>query len=250
MSTPKTISYSAAFKYGLITYIDNFMLFLKIFLCCALAYVVLFSALLFTGIAGWHMHWINFSPMPLWGGTYYMFEALPSITAALLLIKLLIFLLFEYFFYQMLKIGMKLYDNGSADWKEFFVLDTNLFFDFIVARMWYSLKIVLGLLLILLPGIYFGTTYYFTGFPLIDKKAHSVKEDALIAYSLASNFWNLFWFALLIMILSGFANNMFGLLFAPALILARVHAYKQLTSDTYKEPGSLANLGRQPEASF
>lgn len=248
MNTPRTINYAAALKYGAITYIDNFFLFFKIFLACTGLYLIFFLALLLTGIAAWHLHWMNFSPMPLMGGTAYIISPLPTITAITLIIKLILYLLFEYFFYQIIRMGLRLYDGETPAWREFFRINSGEFWDFVSARIWYSLKIILGLMLLIFPVFYFGVTYYFSGFSIVDKRAQSVKEDSLIAYSLASNFWNLFWFACFLTLLSGFMYNLFGLLFAPAIIMARVHAYKQLTSETFKEPRSL-EMNSQPEAS-
>ncbi len=246
MNIPKKINYSAAIKYGFVTYIDNFFLFFKIFIAFSLTFLGL---AMMVGLIAWSAGYLIgpiFLQFSIWGGTARsIISQLRTLPTSLLIIKLLIFvffgLLFEYFFYQIIRLGLKLYDNKTVDWTDFFDGDTSLFWDFMFARIWYSIKVIFGLILLIIPGIYFGVTYYFSGFAILDRKALSVKEDALIAYSLGiSHFKNLFWFAGILWLLSEFLNNFFALLlFAPILILARVHAYKQLTTETSKEPHSM-----------
>lgn len=223
MNQDKTFSISEAFKFGFSTYFDNFMLYLKI----ALASIACFLGAILLGLV---YLTVVFEPIPFIASmnptVLFIFRL--AVCASFILSVLA---LVEIYHYQMLRIGMLLYEKKSVTWKELFYLNFDTFMQYLGARILYNLKVVLGLLLFIVPGFYFAIKGFFIGYAIIDKKALSIREDKEIAYSLSKAIMRkLFFFCLLI---SPWAYifkilAVFSVFFTPIVYLIEIHVYKQL----------------------
>ena len=154
-----------------------------------------------------------------------------------------------YYGYQILRAGFALYDNKEVRWQNFF--DPTHFFRYLGAMLWFSLKFFAGLIFFILPGIYIGTKYFFTGYSLIDNRSHSIGEDATFAAHVSKNvLWRILGLIFIYGFISGFTGvfiNRLGLgsllftsillkaftyliniFFTSLILLTSIHIYKQL----------------------
>ncbi len=226
MDTSRSFSISKALIFGWNTYFRNFILFLQTSLAfygaCAgiLLLLALFNPTLWRSIAE---------------GSFSIIRA-PYGFATPIVLNLFMLVAREYYLYQMVRFGLKLYDGYTPEWKEVFTIGDD-FGTFFAARILYAIRTFLWLILFIIPGIYYGVTYYFTGFPILDGKAIRVAEDKQLAGELSLHFkWVIFWFAILTSILSGISLlGIITILVEPLFDLAHVHAYKQLLGESSNE---------------
>lgn len=140
------------------------------------------------------------------------------------------FVLMQFYHYQMLRFGCLIYEEKQIHWKDFFTLEPQLFFSFIGTQLLFWLRVIIGLILLIWPGIYKAVEFYFAGFPVVDGKAHTISEDTTIARALSKDIkGRLVWFGFLLFIFGSIITKsiiLFPLL--PIVFLAQVHAYKQL----------------------
>lgn len=104
----------------------------------------------------------------------------------------------------------------------------HLFPSYFTASVLYALAVLLGTLLLIVPGIYFGMKYSLANFYVLDQECKGVealKKSALATYG---SKWRLFAFSLLCLLFNGIAVCTFGigLLFTiPFLVIAWAHIY-------------------------
>jgi hypothetical protein len=108
----------------------------------------------------------------------------------------LLFIFEEFYYYKILLTGYRLADNFDPEALNF---STQGFFPFFLARWSYYLKVFLGLVLLIVPGIYFAIKYYFAGFPLAQKTASTIGDDAHKTAVITDGArMKLFWFSLIV----------------------------------------------------
>lgn len=219
MNETKNFSMTEAFKFGFSTFFENFMLFFKISLIFAGLYLALVGFL----STAWLPTVTSFSK-----DSFAFTLPTPHIVGLLIAYGILFYLLKEYYFFQIIKFGLALADKRNYTWKS--VFDSKNFFNFLVARSLFHLKVFLGLLLFIIPGIYLYCKYVFTGFPLTDGKAATTSADTDIVRKLTSGVrWKIFWFQMIIGLLMWVAvAGIITLLIMPPLLLAEVHVYRTL----------------------
>ena len=94
------------------------------------------------------------------------------------------------------------------------------FFTYLRAQLWYSLRILLGIILLIIPGIYIRIRYFFTGFSILEKRTSTVFEDKNFVYALNKNaFWQIFLFALVITLVVLLPQILFNTSGLPMLML-------------------------------
>lgn len=225
MNQFKTFSISQAFSFGFSTYFENIGLYLKIALAC----IACFLAAIFIGLIS--IPFVALTTPPLLFLNPLTLITMPlAALVSLLLYLFLIAALLEIYYYQMLHIGMLLYDKQPVTWHELFNLQFNTFIQYLSARFFYYLKVILGLILFVIPGIYFALKGYFTGYAIIDRKAHSLPQDKEIAYTLSAGIMGkLFLFAILLALCTNILGMLLvAVLFMPIIYLTQIHVYKQL----------------------
>ncbi len=232
----KTFSYTDAFKFAFSKYMDNFLLFLGITLTFAALFIA--AAILFLGLGIFTSSFSYVSFVPV--STSYF----PNITLITqepnnyrliftggLFYVLTLYVLKEFYYYQLIRYGLSFYEHTPLKWSDFFGFDFTQFLKFIGARLLYVIKIILGLICLIIPGLYMVAKYFFSGFSLVDDKTHSIHEDKKMAAALSSEImWSVFWFAVITGLLFGALSGFITIFLAPIPVLAQVHAYKKLSS--------------------
>ncbi len=104
--------------------------------------------------------------------------------------------------------------------------------NFVVATFVYGLLVSLGLILFLIPGIYFGVRLSFYDLALVDNQSGPITAFRESMNITSGKFWSLFLFCFLLMSVSFFITTALlplGFLASlPLIYLARVDAYDQL----------------------
>lgn len=216
MNSLKSFSLSNALTAGFKTYIEHFALFAKM----TLAYI-LFCALADTLIV------VSCALLYL----YFLKGSIVSPLTLVLMVPLgLLLLLFlgvtqSYYHYQIIRFGLTLRRGQTPLWTDIFGTD-GTFQTFFFARLLYVVRIFLWSLLLIIPGIYQATRYYFTGYSIVDSKTTTVSEDKKVALSLSAGIeWSL-----LFLLILGYAfmfPRLLLLILEPILVLAGVDAYQQ-----------------------
>lgn len=150
-------------------------------------------------------------------------------------------LLTVYTYYIFCKLGLARYKGKPISFGKAFQHSTGEFFRFFGARLLLGLKAGIGFLLLLIPGFYIFSKYYFAGFPIIDGLTDSIRKDTELSKAITrGNQWR----TLLVIYLSG-SGGLIGmimipisiifpplfivaLLVLPIMSLVEVHVYKQL----------------------
>ncbi len=131
--------------------------------------------------------------------------------------------------YQMLRFSMAIYEGNPLPWTQFFSFTRKPFLPYCLARSFRGIKVIVGLALLVIPGIYLALKNYFAGYSILDRSTNSIFEDARISAQATQDLkWQLIGFIAILWIAQLFATlTLF--FFVPILYLAQVHAYKQLT---------------------
>ena len=250
MAHNKTFSYMKAFRFAVRTYIDNFSLFLSFF-AVAFGFMCILVALNAGIRLGLHIPLGDPFMPALLGKSPEL-----STTSILFLILSILYSLFSmYYMYQVLHAGFALYNNKEVHWKDFF--DATHFFRYLGAMLWLFIKIFAGLIVFILPGIYIGTKYLFTGYSLIDNRSHSIGEDATFAAHVSKDvLWRILGLLCIYVFIGGliailihqlrsllftsvllwtFTTQSISALFSPLIWLTSIHVYKQLLSSMSTE---------------
>ena len=131
------------------------------------------------------------------------------------------------------KIGLRLYDNEKIGSYEFLAFNASTFFKFLLAYILFTIMVIVGFILLIVPGIYLALKYQFFQFLIIDRDMdviESFKESGRIT---EGSKWNLFFFALLLIliVIIGVLALIVGIFVAvPVIMVAWAYVYKKLTS--------------------
>ena len=142
--------------------------------------------------------------------------------------------------FQLLRFAHTYYQNKTITLSELFTIKGTPFFKFWAARALYWLKIILGFILLVIPGIYFAYTYMFSGYSILEGKTTSIGEDARISAKLTSTVkWRLFLAIMLPPLLFAGTRGLIIIFMGPISVLIMYHLYEQLkASATQKEPNA------------
>ncbi len=135
-------------------------------------------------------------------------------------------------------IALRYAGNHLVTYKDFFSRYT-VFWKFLAASVLYGLIVFGGLLLFIVPGIFWAIKYKMYSYLIVEKNMgimESLKTSGTITYGVK---WKLFGFAVVT-----FALNVLGILAlgvgfvvtAPIVMLASAHVYKTITKTTAAEP--------------
>lgn len=109
----------------------------------------------------------------------------------------------------------------------------NLFFHYLVASVLYSVILAVGLVLLIVPGIYWGIKYALFPFMVVENKAFGWTALKLSAQATYGAKWDLFglYVAILLILFAGLLTFGLGLFIAiPLTWIAQAYAWKKLTS--------------------
>jgi uncharacterized membrane protein len=135
-----------------------------------------------------------------------------------------------------IKIYLSLVDGKKAEFSDLFSLfKANLIWKYFLATTIYGIAVVLGVFLLIIPGIYIAIKYAFFTFFIVDKNTGVLEAFSRSGEITKNRIWNLFLFEILVglVLLAGAVALLLGLFVAmPTVSLATAYIYRKLTSNT------------------
>lgn len=134
-------------------------------------------------------------------------------------------------------ITFKIIDRRPYSWQDLFLVDTQVLW-YLVGIILYSFLVVVGLVFLIIPGIYLMMRYGFFWAAIIDGRKNAFEafhESAIITKGVK---WNLvlFFMAMFLVVLLGLLCLGVGVLAAiPIVLLANVHLYRVLLQQSLSE---------------
>lgn len=130
-----------------------------------------------------------------------------------------------------IKICLEICNNNDPDFTNFFS-KLNLVLNYFAGNILYGAIVLIGMLLLIIPGIIWAIKFQFYGFCIIDKNMGPIEALKKSAQITNGYKFNLFLFGILIAIINllGVLCMMLGLfLTIPTTVIALTHVYKQLS---------------------
>ena len=113
------------------------------------------------------------------------------------------------------------------------------FLEYLVGSILYGLLVFAGLVLLIIPGIYWAVRYQFYGYCIVDRDLGPVAAIKMSGRITRGSWWNLFWLGILqfLVVLLGFIACCVGLFWAvPTAMVAHAYAYVKLAA--FEPPAS------------
>lgn len=107
------------------------------------------------------------------------------------------------------------------------------FLEFLVGSILYGLLVFAGILLLIIPGIYWAVRYQFFGYCILDRDVGPVEAMKMSGRITRGSWWNLFWLGILqaLVVLLGALACLVGLFWAmPTAMVAHAYAYVKLVA--------------------
>ena len=129
-----------------------------------------------------------------------------------------------------IKIGLRFSKGETADFPDL-INEYPRFWDFLLGSILYALIVIGGLILLIIPGIYWAIKYHFYGYLIIDQgmgPMDAIKKSGELTDGVK---WNLlvFWLATFGIFILGFLACCVGVLFAiPVIMVAVAYVYRTL----------------------
>lgn len=133
-----------------------------------------------------------------------------------------------------IRIGLRFADGDVADFPDL-LADYRKFLDVLVGSILYGLLVFAGLILLIIPGIYWAVRYQFFGYLILDQEYGPVDAIKRSGELTRGVWWNLFafWLTMLGIWILGFLACCVGVLFAmPVIIVAIAYVYRTLLAAT------------------
>lgn len=159
-------------------------------------------------------------------------ESLPSLSLLFNLGSWIVSIVSSIF---IIKIGLRLYDNVKIGPLDFLSFSSSLFFKFLLGYILYSVLIIIGFILLIVPGIYLAIKYQYVQYLIIDKNMDVFEAFKESGKMTDGHKWNLLLLVLLfvgICILGVMALGIGLLISIPIVIVAQAYVYKKLSSNT------------------
>lgn len=148
-----------------------------------------------------------------------------------------------------IRIGLKFCSGEKADFPDL-VSDYRRFLDFLIGSILFGLIVLGGLILLIIPGIYWAVRYHFYGYLILDQGMSPVDAIKRSGQLTRGVWWHLFgfWLAIFGIAFLGLIACCVGLLFAiPVMIVATAYVYRTLLAATPLEmPAPAPELPPQP----
>lgn len=132
------------------------------------------------------------------------------------------------------KIGLRYCDGQKADFPDLYE-GYPKFVDVLIGGILYGLLVLAGLILFIIPGIYWGIRYHFFVYLIIDRDMSPVEAIKKSGDMTRGIWWHLFvfWLAIIGINLIGAILCCVGLLFTiPITLVAIAYVYRTLLSET------------------
>lgn len=132
-----------------------------------------------------------------------------------------------------IKIYLKLIDNKKIHYQDLFNVQADEYIHYFLASIVYGLIVIAGIILLIIPGIYWGIKYQYYSYLVIDKHLSvmdSIKESGNIT---RGNIMQLFLFSAVIILISllGLLALLVGVfVVSPVVGIAQAYVYRKLSS--------------------
>lgn len=93
----------------------------------------------------------------------------------------------ELYIYQLLKYSRAMEEGHKVAWYSFFSLPDRNFISFFLARLRFTIILIIGLFLLIIPGVLYLCSNFFAGYSIIHFLTDSLKKDASISSILTKN---------------------------------------------------------------
>ena len=229
----KLLSYEKAFGFGVSHFFKHIFTFFMVWASSLL--LIAIAAAGTVGLAGIlsYLSTLFEATQPTSG--FYWILLVAILIIAYFAINLALITIFAYN-YQMLRFSMAIYEGNPLPWTQIFSFKRKPFMPYCIARTFRGAKVIAGLALLVVPGVYLALKNYFAGYSILEGSTSSVFEDARISGELTKDIkWQLMGFVAIIWV----AQLVAGLalfFFVPILYLAQVHAFKQLNQIEQTSP--------------
>jgi len=151
------------------------------------------------------------------------------------------------------KIGLRLYDNEKIGSYDFLSFSTSLFFKFLLGYVLYTALVVIGLILLVVPGVYLAIKYQYVQYLIVDKNMDVIEAFKESGKMTDGYKWNLFLLVLLFLIIVVMGALAFGvglLVAIPIVMVAQAYVYKKLCLNSVDQAGLVnTNTGNPFQAS-
>lgn len=145
------------------------------------------------------------------------------------------------------KIGLRLYDNEKIVSYDFLSFSTALFFKFLLGYVLYTILVVIGFFLLVVPGVYLAIKYQYVQYLIIEKNMDVIDAFKESGKMTDGHKWNLFLLALLFLIIAALGAMALGiglLVAIPIIMVAQAYVYKKLCLNTVAQSDIIvANTG-------
>lgn len=234
MNPRKSFSFKEAYKFSANSTIDHFGTLLKysfiwigLAIATGLLLVVAGAALCFPVIKG--LTSFSTTMFPSFFNACYTSIGIPLLSLLGLATLALSSFLFTVVEFQLLRFAKAYYAGNSLTLTELFTLKDTVFLKFWAARVLFYLKIIAGLILLIIPGIYIIYTYCFSGYSLFDGTTDSIGEDARMSADLTHSVkWRIFFAVLLPSLFFAGSRGLYLLVASPIAVFMLFSIYKQL----------------------
>ncbi len=149
-----------------------------------------------------------------------------------------------------IRIGLKFCDGDVADFPDM-ISDYQKFLDVLVGSILYILIVIAGLILLIIPGIYWAVRYHLFGYLILDQGYGPVDAIKRSGELTRGVWWHLFAFGLTILgiYILGFVACCVGVLFAiPVIIVAIAYVYRTLLAATPESSVAPRPVAQPPAA--
>jgi hypothetical protein len=149
-----------------------------------------------------------------------------------------------------IKISLRFSKGETADFPDL-INEYPRFWDFLLGSILYALIVLGGLILLIIPGIYWAIKYHFYGYLIIDQgmgPMDAIRKSGELTDGVK---WNLllFWLVLVGIYILGFLACCVGILFAiPVMMVAVAYVYRTLLVATMTPQVQQAPPSAQPPA--
>ena len=133
-----------------------------------------------------------------------------------------------------IRIGLRFCSSEVADFDDLYNQYPK-FGNFLVGSILYFLIVVAGLILLIIPGIYWGIRYHFYGYLILDQDMNPIDAIKRSGQLTRGVWWHLlgFWIVMWALTVLGFILCCVGLLFTtPIVIIAVAYVYRTLLART------------------
>ncbi|QAT17699.1 hypothetical protein BU251_08180 [Candidatus Velamenicoccus archaeovorus] len=138
----------------------------------------------------------------------------------------------------MIRVTLQIHDGAPTGLGSLFA-DYGLFFKYLASSVLYSLIVLGGLILLVVPGFMWAVRFQFFSYFIIDKKAGPVEALKLSSKVTEGIRWDIFWFDLvgIGVVLLGMAALLIGIFAAiPTVMMATVYIYRKLLPQLAEHP--------------